>query len=376
MASRTPVGRLIDRFIASTHPRAPLAGQGDMIVRVGQRYGVDPRLLAAIARKESEFGTTSGRYRFNPGGWGVKLGPSVYTSRSWEEGFSKIAKGLAGSLYKGSGLTTPAQIFMRYAPPSENNTTQYISQVNTWMRQMGANPNQSVFGPQTTASNAAANTNAATSPGGSTSEQYAEVTRMVPGQIDKNRLMMLLGNQRQRSLRGLMPAPGFRSELSKLAQSALPRAETVYTARNVGRQVQRAAAPVSQMPKWTAGGGPEAHHSRALGNWQSDDAYDLMGKTGDPVFAGVNGVVTKVSGKPGGDPGFAGYGITVKTNQGEFFFKHLGSKRVKVGQRINPHTVLGTLDATTAGGPHLHLGGTSRSALDNLYRWYLSGGRR
>lgn len=199
---------------------------------------------------------------------------------------------------------------------------------------------------------------------------------MVPGSVDKDRLWMLLENQRKRSLRGIMPAKGFMPELFKLAQTAMPRAETVTTTRAVGRQAtQTAAAVPAGFPKWTAGGGPDAHHSRALGNWQSDDAYDLMGKAGDPVYAGVNGTVTKISGQPGGDPGFAGYGITVRTPQGEFFFKHLGTKRVKVGQRVTGNTLLGTLDAKTAGGPHLHLGGTNRKALDALYQWYLRGGR-
>ena len=124
---------------------------------------------------------------------------------------------------------------------------------------------------------------------------------------------------------------------------------------------------------WKAGGGPEAHGTRALGNWQSDNAYDIMGKAGDPVFARTSGVVTKISGQPGGDPGFAGYGITVRTSQGDLFFKHLGSKRVEVGDRINPRTLLGTLDAATAGGPHLHLGGQNRGYLDQLYRSFLGG---
>lgn len=360
MASRTPVGRLIDRFIASTHPRAPLAGQGDMIVRVGQRYGVDPRLLAAIARKESQFGIKSGMYKFNPGGWGVKLGPSVYTSRSWEEGFSKIAKGLAGSLYKGAGLTTPAQIFMRYSPPSENNTAQYVSQVNTWMRQMGANPNQSVFGPQTTASNAAANTNAATSPGGSTSEQYAEVTRMVPGQIDKNRLMMLLGNQRQRSLRGLMPAPGFRSELSKLAQSALPRAETTYAVRRVGRQTQQAVAPVGRFPAAPQGTGggwagsepranlvarvsglPVTSRKRSTRNTASGNVSDhwtgstqsyavdlgATGATGDRAYRKVMQYLAQISGNPS----------IANLPAGKWHNLNIGGYRYQVGWRTEGH---------------------------------------
>jgi murein DD-endopeptidase MepM/ murein hydrolase activator NlpD len=365
VASKTKLGRVIDRFIASTHPRAPLAGKGDMLVRAASKYGVDPRLLAVIARKESEFGTTSGRFKNNAWGWGVKLGPGVYTAPSWEVMAERVAKGLSGDLYKGAGLTTAAQILPKYAPAFENNTAQYISQVNSWMRQMGANPNQSVFGT----ANAAAAQDVAGTVG------VVPAQQLVPGAYDKDRLLKLLMNQQKRTLRGIGPAPGLGGELAKLFRAGMPQMQTIEGPQQVdvpGSVPTR----VTQQVAFKAGGGPEAHGARALGNWQSDNAYDLMGKTGDPVFAGVNGVVTKISGKPGGDPGFAGYGVTVKTNQGEFFYKHLGSRNVKVGQRINPRTLVGGGGATTAGGPHLHLGGTNRKALDNLYRWYLSGGGR
>lgn len=226
------------------------------------------------------------------------------------------------------------------------------------------------------------------------SEQFAQTAGAIPGTpINSERLWMLLENQRKRSLRGIMPAAGFQNEIAKIAQQAMTRAASnvdqggTYSGSTGSRAPMRPGAgheghshgpapSVGSQVAFRAGGGPEAHHSRALGNWQSDDAYDLMGKANDPVYAGVSGTVTKISGQPGGDPGFAGYGITVNTPQGQFFFKHLNTARVRVGQRITPSTLLGTLDPVTAGGPHLHLGGTNRAALDRLYRWYLSGGGR
>lgn len=124
----------------------------------------------------------------------------------------------------------------------------------------------------------------------------------------------------------------------------------------------------------TMGGGPDAHHSRALGNWQSDDAYDLMGKAGQRIFSPVAGKVVKISGQPGGNPGFAGYGITVRTGQGDLFFKHIGATPLKAGSTLRLGQLIGTLDAATAGGPHLHLGGTNRGFLDRIARGYT--GRR
>lgn len=197
--------------------------------------------------------------------------------------------------------------------------------------------------------------------------------QMVAGQLDARRLLGMLRAQGRRVLEGQMPSPNYQRELVKLARGALPRAMAVRGAQAVGQAAQsvgQAAAPVAFRP-FTMGGGPSAHASRALGNWQSDAAYDLMGRAGDPVPANVAGVVTRISGRPGGAPGFAGYGITIRTPQGDLFYKHLGTRNVEVGQRVTPQTILGTLDAATAGGPHLHLGGTSRSLLDRLARLYV-----
>lgn len=182
--------------------------------------------------------------------------------------------------------------------------------------------------------------------------------------IDGARLLALLSQTSRRALAGQMPSPAFGRQLGVIARDA-SRAPTVP-------QVQEAVAPqgAPTFGGLTMGGGPSAHGSRALGNWQSDNAYDLMGKAGDAVPAMVSGVVTKISGKPGGDPGFAGYGITVRTKNGDLFFKHLGTANVKVGQRITPQTILGTLDPSTAGGPHLHLGGTNRGFIDRLAKLY------
>lgn len=191
------------------------------------------------------------------------------------------------------------------------------------------------------------------------------------GHLDAKRLMGMLNATRQRVLAGEGPQANYAAELQKIVAGALPRAGAVASAQAVGMQANTAGATIGGL---TMGGGPEAHGTRALGNWQSDNAYDLMGKAGQAVAAGVQGTVVKISGKPGGDPGFAGYGITVRTPQGDLFFKHLGSKNVKVGQRITPQTLIGTLDAVTAGGPHLHLGGTNRELLDRLAKLYTGKG--
>jgi murein DD-endopeptidase MepM/ murein hydrolase activator NlpD len=207
-------------------------------------------------------------------------------------------------------------------------------------------------------------------PAGSPAPGAQEIQK-VAGSLDAKKLMALLNQQRKRVLAGQMPSANYRQQLTQIAQQALPRAQVAAAGASVGAQAAQAGQAVSKfVGGLTMGGGPEAHGSRALGNWQSDNAFDLMGKAGQPVYSPVAGTVVKISGQPGGKPGFAGYGITVRTAKGDLFFKHLGSANVKVGQKFKPGTLIGTLDPSTAGGPHLHLGGTNRAFLNQLAKLY------
>lgn len=376
-----PVMDRIGSWIRRTHPNAPLARDPGIFMR----HTNDPdmaRLLAAMARKESEFGSTSGRLRNNAYGYGIHLGPSVNTAANWDEMQQRVMRALQGNLYRGSNLRRPSEIINRWAPPSENNTNLYNDQVSQWIREMGGDPSADVFdgrdgatgqpGPQL--GSGAANQSGAVPEAPQAMRQQGLDTGSLIGEI--------LGRQKGQRISDVILGAAIRQRMASTPPVEAPGQEHYpgdghdHSAGGPKMNPNTDAPPkFNGLPKWTPGGGPEAHHSRALGNWQSDDAYDIMGKTNDPVYAGVSGTVTKISGSPGGNPGFAGYGITVDTPQGQFFFKHLNTARVRVGQRITPQTLLGTLDPVTAGGPHLHLGGTNRAALDQLYKWYINGGK-
>jgi len=207
-----------------------------MLVRAGQKYGVDPRVLAIIARKESEFGTTSGRFRNNAWGWGVHLGSDVNTAPSWGVMAERVAKGLAGSLYKGSGLTRIDQIINRYAPPSENDTGLYIKQISDWYRQMGGNPSASVFGGQQSGGESPAGP----PPGGGASPPSGG------SGIDARALMRALGESREGVLQGQTPGKDFGRNLHGLVSRALANPVRVQPSR----------PPQQQAP----GGGP-GHHA-------------------------------------------------------------------------------------------------------------------
>jgi murein DD-endopeptidase MepM/ murein hydrolase activator NlpD len=336
------------------------AKYGKLADRLARKYGVDPRLFRRLITQESGWnpGAVSGA-----GARGLtQVVPKWHPSANLSTPAGQLEYGAKhlGSLLKKYGNAKDALSVYNSGRPWAQG--QGISETRNYVNKILGG----YGGPGTSSAPGAAPgvPPALGAPG-------AEDVQQVAGSLDARRLMMLLRNQRGRSLRGLMPAPGFEREVARVVEAALPRAQVHAAGVNVGSQAAGAAQMLSGVAGGlTMGGGPGAHHSRALGNWQSDDAYDLMGKAGQAVYAPIAGKVVKISGQPGGKPGFAGYGITVRTPQGDLFFKHLGSKKVKVGQRLKPGQLIGTLEASTAGGPHLHLGGTNRGFLDQLAKMY------
>jgi hypothetical protein len=157
----------LDRFIPDDSPLGR-AGDAQMLLRVTGGNIREAAFLAALARKESEFGRTSGRFVNNPYGWGVHLGRDVNTAPSIEAMSQRVLRGLRGSLYRGAGLDSAGEIINRYAPPSENNTALYQDQVSEWMRGLGIDPRASIFegGPTAPPGPAPANQAGAPSGGG------------------------------------------------------------------------------------------------------------------------------------------------------------------------------------------------------------------
>jgi murein DD-endopeptidase MepM/ murein hydrolase activator NlpD len=336
------------------------AKYGKLADRLARKYGVDPRLFRRLITQESGWNPNAVS---GAGARGLtQVVPKWHPTANLSTPAGQLEYGAKhlGSLLKKYGNAKDALSVYNSGRPWAQG--QGISETRNYVNKILGG----YGGPGTSSAPGAA-------PGvpPALSAPGAEDVQQVAGSLDARRLMMLLRNQRGRSLRGMMPAPGFEREVAKVVQAALPRAQVHAAGVNVGTQATGAAQTLSGVAGGlTMGGGPGAHHSRALGNWQSDDAYDLMGKAGQAVYAPISGKVVKISGQPGGKPGFAGYGITVRTPQGDLFFKHLGSKKVKVGQRLKPGQLIGTLEASTAGGPHLHLGGTNRGFLDQLAKMY------
>lgn len=134
----------LDAYLAAKG--SPLAGHGAAFVYQATAVGLDPRLLVAISGAETSFGTYGPSQTIhNPFGMGPGI---VYPS--WDDAIAAAARNLGGSLYRGAGLITIAQIQRRWAPlgagndPADLNGNWY-GNVSRYYAEVGGDPNGSVF---------------------------------------------------------------------------------------------------------------------------------------------------------------------------------------------------------------------------------------
>ena len=111
--------------------------------------------------------------------------------------------------------------------------------------------------------------------------------------------------------------------------------------------------------KW--GGGASDHRSRPLGNWQSDNAWDIMAPQGTPVYSISDGTITKLSGELKLKGTVYGLSVTVNTGDNEIFYTHLGSLGgdIKEGNKISKGTLVGYIgkpEENPNWPTHVHIG--------------------
>ncbi len=134
----------LDAYLASQG--SPLVGLGSVFVYQSTAVGLDPRLLVAISGAETSFGTYGPSQTIhNPFGMGPGI---VYPT--WADSIASAARNLGGSLYKGSGLVTIAQIQRRWAPNGAANdptnlNSHWFTNVSKYYGALGGDPNGSVF---------------------------------------------------------------------------------------------------------------------------------------------------------------------------------------------------------------------------------------
>lgn len=123
---------ILRRFLESY--RSPLTPYAGYILEVSEKYGLDWRLLTAIAGNESLFGRTIPYDSYNAWGWGVHSQGTVKFG-SWEEGIERVARSLKEDFID-QGLTTLELLMTKYAPVSVANAYPWADNVRWFMERL------------------------------------------------------------------------------------------------------------------------------------------------------------------------------------------------------------------------------------------------
>lgn len=110
---------------------SPLEQYSDLIVKTADNYGLDYRLIVAIAGQESTWCRTTPNNSYNCWGFGI-YGGKITRFQSYPEAIETVTKTLA-TKYKSRGLTSPEQIMSVYNPSSNGS---WANGVSTFMDEL------------------------------------------------------------------------------------------------------------------------------------------------------------------------------------------------------------------------------------------------
>ena len=111
--------------------KSPLELYASSVVEMADTYGIDFRLIPAIAMQESNLCKKAPINSFNCWGFGI-YGKKVTRFNNYEEAINAVTKTLALK-YKADGLDTPEEIMQRYTPRSNGS---WAESVNYFMNQL------------------------------------------------------------------------------------------------------------------------------------------------------------------------------------------------------------------------------------------------
>jgi hypothetical protein len=106
--------------------RSPLEPYAEDVVTIADKYGLDFKLIPAIAMQESNLCLKAPANSFNCWGFGI-YGGKVTRFDSYTQGIEAVTKTLA-TKYKADGLETPEEIMARYTPNSKGSWAQGVNQ--------------------------------------------------------------------------------------------------------------------------------------------------------------------------------------------------------------------------------------------------------
>lgn len=113
---------------------SPLEPFADEVVKVGDKYGVDPKLLVAIAQQESNLCKVIPPDSHNCWGFGI-YGDKVTRFASYPEALDTVA-GTLKKKYIDQGLDTPEEIMLRYTPSSVEKGGPWAIGINQFLEEL------------------------------------------------------------------------------------------------------------------------------------------------------------------------------------------------------------------------------------------------
>jgi len=121
----TQITDLRPYYVANLLRNTKLEPYAELMVKTSDKYGIDYRLIPAIAMRESGGGNAIKEVTHNA--WGFENGRTVFDS--WESAIETVAKTLK-ERYIAKGLTTPEEIMPVYAPPQIENGGKWAQDIN------------------------------------------------------------------------------------------------------------------------------------------------------------------------------------------------------------------------------------------------------
>lgn len=112
--------------------KSPLVGMANFLVEKADYYGLDYRLIPAIAQQESNLCKIIPAETYNCWGWGIHS-KGTLGFNSYEEAIETVMVGIKKE-YIDKGLTTPDTIWKKYTPSSPDGA--WAKGVNQFMGEM------------------------------------------------------------------------------------------------------------------------------------------------------------------------------------------------------------------------------------------------